>query len=149
MGSLPGPKDEQDVAVLPEERATETTTIDRPEDQPGDPTDNKKDTSSMGVGIGGATDPLKRDTQFRVSSGPCICYQLYACHYRKAAQRSGHLDDPTIQLEPRVHPLGGDRSRWRGLNFGRSGMEKWERAAALTDVFILLCFAILRSSLAY
>lgn len=71
--------------------------------------------------------------------------KVYACRSRKGAQRSGHIDDSTIQLEPRVHPLGGDETRWHGTNFGRRAMEQWERAAALTDVFTppLLCYSFM------
>lgn len=75
VGSLPGSKDEQGVAILPEERATKTTESVRPdhrEEQPGHPADITKDTGSMGVGLGGATDSLKNDTQSRVSPGPRI-----------------------------------------------------------------------------
>lgn len=137
VGSLPGPKDEQGVAVLPEERTTETTETLRPEhrqERPGDSTNITKDTGATGVGVSGATDLLKKDTQSRVSSDPRVRGQVYACRSRKGVQRSGHLGDPTIQLEPRVYPLGGDSSRWHGVDFGRRGMEEWERAAALTNV---------------
>jgi hypothetical protein len=68
VGSLPGPKDEQGAAVLPEERVTDTARTVRPEDreeQPGDTTDSMKGPGSVGVGIGGATDSLKMDTQRR------------------------------------------------------------------------------------
>jgi hypothetical protein len=62
VGSLPGSKDEQDVAVLPEERATKTTEMVRPEhhDEPVDLSgQTKKPTGTSGVGVSGATDPLK------------------------------------------------------------------------------------------
>lgn len=75
VGSLPGSKDEQGVAVLPEERAIDTAGTDRPEnrqEQPRDPTDTTKDPGVMGVGVGGATDLLKKDTQSRVSLDPSI-----------------------------------------------------------------------------
>ena len=62
------------------------------------------------------------------------------CLFRKGAQRSRHLDEPAIQLEPRVHPLGGDFSRWHGVNFGRRAVEDWERTAALTNVSTPLSF---------
>jgi len=68
IGSLPGSKDEQGVAVLPEERATKTTETARPEnrDQPGDlPDQTKKLAGASGVGVSGATDSLKKDTQSR------------------------------------------------------------------------------------
>jgi hypothetical protein len=148
VGSLPGSKDEQGVAVLPEERAAETAGSVRPEqreEKSGDPTENTKDTGSMGVGVGGATYPLKKDTQLRVSPDPRLPRQVYACRSREGAQQPGSPGNSTIQLEPRVHPLGGDASRWHGVNLGRKAMEEWERAAALTNVLTLLLFAVTRS----
>ena len=92
VGSLPGPKDEQDVAVLPEERAIKTTEEARPEqrkesggsehatktsevarpeqrEESGDlPEETNKSTGSNGVGVGGATDSLKKRTQQKVST---------------------------------------------------------------------------------
>lgn len=62
VGSLPGPNDEQGVAALPEERATNTTEMVRPEhdEEPGDlPDETKKSTGATGVGVGGATDSPK------------------------------------------------------------------------------------------
>jgi hypothetical protein len=143
VGSLPGSKDEQEVAVLPEERKTKSSEKPLPEpreEKPSDPTDNTEDSGLSGAGISGATDPLKMDTQSRVSPDPRIPHQMYACRSREGAQRVGHPGDTTIQLEPRVHPLGGDASRYHGVNLGRGAMEKWERAAALTNVDILLLF---------
>ena len=72
VGSLPGSKEEQDVAVLPEERATKTTETDHQErrDEPGAPPDESKRPTD--TGIGGATDPLQRDTQSKV----CTCFGL-------------------------------------------------------------------------
>ena len=84
VGSLPGPKDEQDVAVLPEERATKTTDTVLPEEsvskttetvrpepreEQGD-TDKTKDEGpgTAGVGVSGATDSLEKDTTSRVST---------------------------------------------------------------------------------
>jgi len=67
-GSLPGTKDEQGVAVLPEERETKTTETVRPEhrEEPSDlPGETSKSTGTSGVGVGGATDPLKKDTESR------------------------------------------------------------------------------------
>lgn len=75
VGSLPGLKDEQGVAILPEERTANTSEAVRPEpreEQSVDPAINTKDNGAMGVGVGGATDSLKKDTQSRVSPGPCI-----------------------------------------------------------------------------
>lgn len=71
VGSLPGSKHEQGVAALPEERATkvETNRQERPEEQ-GEPSGKPKGADAMGVGVSGATDPLKRETQSRVSAGP-------------------------------------------------------------------------------
>jgi len=69
VGSLPGPNDEQSVAVLPEERATKTTEMVRPEhrEQPGGhPEEPKKSTGARGVGVGGTKDPLKESVQSRV-----------------------------------------------------------------------------------
>jgi hypothetical protein len=66
VGSLPGSKDEEGVAVLPEERAAETAgpvRLEHREQQSCDPTENTKDTGSMGVGFSDATYPLKNDTQ--------------------------------------------------------------------------------------
>ena len=74
-GSLPGPKEEQGVAVLPEERATETTENVRQEHHDKSsalPDEPKKPAGSRGVGVGGATDPLKRETQSKV----CACFCL-------------------------------------------------------------------------
>ena len=92
VGSLPGPKDEQDVAVLPEERAinttqearpeqreesgksehtTNTTEVARPEqrEESGNlPEETIKSTGASGVGVGGATDSLKERTQQKVST---------------------------------------------------------------------------------
>ena len=130
VGSLPGSKDEQGVALLPEERATETTGSVRPEHregQLGGPTSNTKHTD---VDVGGATDPLKKDSQPKVSLFPRPLIQAYACRSRKGAQRSGRSDNCAIQLEPRVHPLGGDASRWHGVNLGLRATEEWEHAAA-------------------
>lgn len=70
VGSLPGSKDEQEVAVLPEERVTKISEMDRPEhpEGQGDSTDKTKtDTGTLSVGVGAATDPLKKETQSRVS----------------------------------------------------------------------------------
>ena len=84
-GSLPGPKDEQDVAVLPEERATKTTDTVLPEEsvskttetvrpepreEQGDTTGKTKDEGpgTTGVGVSGATDSLEKDTTSRVST---------------------------------------------------------------------------------
>jgi hypothetical protein len=55
-GSLPGPKDEQGVAVLPEELAVKATETDRPEsrEEPREVPDKTKST-----GAGGATDSSK------------------------------------------------------------------------------------------
>ena len=53
------------------------------------------------------------------------------------AQRFHQLGDPTIQLEPRVHPLGGDASRWHGMNLGRGAIEELERAAASKNVLFM------------
>ena len=75
VGSLPGSKDEQDVAVLPEERAIETTEPTRQEhrDEPGVlPDEPNKSTGVGGVGVSGATDPLKRDTQSKVCNRFCL-----------------------------------------------------------------------------
>jgi len=119
VGSLPGSKDEQGVAVLPEERNT----------------DKPKDTGATRVGVTGGADPLKKETQSRVSTDP-------RCRSRKSAQRSNHLGDPTIQLEARVHPLGGEESRWHGVNLGRGAMEEWERAADSTNVSVPSRFAL-------
>ena len=85
IGSLPGPKDEQGVAVLPEERVTKatdtvlpeesvskTTETVRPEprEEQGDTTDKTKDEGpgTTGVGVSGATDSLEKDTTSRVST---------------------------------------------------------------------------------
>ena len=97
VGSLPGPKDEQGVAVLPEERITKATEAPRqeprdekcslpdipkeratevtevPRQEPHDEKCNlpdipKESAGLSGVGVSGATDPLKRDTQSRVCS---------------------------------------------------------------------------------
>lgn len=137
VGSLPGSKDEQGVAVLPEERVTDTTRSVLPEhreEQPGEPTYSTKDTGTIGAGVSGTTDPLKNDAQSRVSPDFPLRVQVHACRSRKGTQRSGRSGEPTIQLEPRVHPLGGDASRWHGLNLGRGATEEWERAAALSNV---------------
>lgn len=56
------------------------------------------------------------------------------CRSQKDAQRSRRYTEPSIQLKPRVHPLGGDSSRWHGMNLGRDAMEEWERAATSTNV---------------
>lgn len=69
VGSLPGPSEEQGVAVLPEERATKTTEMVRPEhrEELDDlPDETKRSTGARGVGVGGATDPLKESTKSRV-----------------------------------------------------------------------------------
>ena len=69
VGPLPGPSDEQGVAVLPEERETKTTEVVRPErrEEPGNlPDETKESTDARGVGVGGTTDPLKESTQSRV-----------------------------------------------------------------------------------
>ena len=69
MGSLPGPSEEQGVAVLPEEQATKNTEMVRPEhrEELGDiPDETKRSTGSRGVGVGDATDPLKESTKSRV-----------------------------------------------------------------------------------
>ena len=145
VGSLPGSKDEQGVAVLPQERTSKTTETTCPEyrgEQSGDPAVNNKDTGTGGVGIGGATDPLKKNTQLRVSPDPRVQLPVYACRFREGAQRSGHPGEPSIQLEPRVHPLGGDASLRHGNNLDRKAMEEWERAADLTHVPTTLCFAL-------
>ena len=71
-GSLPGPKDEQGVAVLPKERATEVTEVLRQEshDEKCNLPDIQKESAGVsGVGVSGATDPLKRDTRSRVPYG--------------------------------------------------------------------------------
>jgi hypothetical protein len=68
-GSLPGPSDEQGVAVLPEQRATKVTEMVRPEhrEEPGDiPDETRESTGAGGVGVSGATDPLKESTKSRV-----------------------------------------------------------------------------------
>lgn len=69
VGSLPGPSNEQDVAVLPEERATKITEMVCQEhrEEPDDlPDETKESTGARGVGVGGATDSLKESTQSRV-----------------------------------------------------------------------------------
>jgi hypothetical protein len=85
VGSLPGPKDEQDVAVLPEERVTKATDTALPEEpvgkttgtvrpepreEQGDITDRTKaeGPGTTGVGVSGATDSLEKDTTLRVSA---------------------------------------------------------------------------------
>lgn len=61
VGSLPGPKDEQDVAVLPEELAVKTSETDRPErrEEPREEPDEPKSTDAKDTGVGGGTDPSK------------------------------------------------------------------------------------------
>ena len=69
VGSLPGSKDEQGVAVLPEERATkvtETVPQEHHDELGAPPKIPEKSPGISGVGIGGATDPLKRETQSNV-----------------------------------------------------------------------------------
>jgi len=69
VGSLPGAKDEQGVAVLPEERAPKPTEMVRPEhhEEPGDiPDETGKSTGISGAGVGGATNLVEQDTQSRV-----------------------------------------------------------------------------------
>ena len=39
-----------------------------------------------------------------------------------------------------MYPLGGDASRWHGVNFGRRATDEWERAAALHNVPTPLSF---------
>ena len=69
VGSLPGSQDEEGVAVLPEEGAIKTNNLVPQEDQdelgdlPGEP---EKSAGDSGVGVSGATGPLKRDTESRV-----------------------------------------------------------------------------------
>jgi len=78
VGSLPGAKDEQGVAVLPQERATKTTEMVRPEhhEEPGDiPGEMKKSTGTSDVGVGGATDPVEQNTQSRVRNN-FVCDHL-------------------------------------------------------------------------
>jgi hypothetical protein len=68
IGSLPGTKDEQGVAALPQERATKTTEMVRPErrEEPSDPRgETSKSAGTGGVVAGDATDPSKKDTQSR------------------------------------------------------------------------------------
>ena len=136
IGTLPGSKDEQGVAVLPEERATKTETdrSERPEEQ-SEPSSKPKGAGDTGVGVSGATDLLKKETRSRVSTGPHLRGWVTARRSQKGEQRSHHLGEPTIQLEPRVHPFGDDTSRWHGTNFGRRAVEEWERAAASANVF--------------
>jgi hypothetical protein len=71
VGSLPGSKDEQDVAVLPDERLTKTSEMVHPE-QPQEPSDSidksQVDTSAMGGEARCATDPFKKASQLRVSA---------------------------------------------------------------------------------
>jgi len=146
VGSLPGRNDEQGVAVLPEERTTKTTEPVRPEhrEELSDIPEETKTTGARGVGVDGATEPLK-------TTQPRVCTDFHprdypnACQPRKGAQRSRQLDEPTIQLEPRVHPLGGDVSRWHGVNLGRRALEEWERAAASANVPAPLSFGVYRS----
>ena len=61
VGSLPGTKDEQGVAVLPEELAVKTAETDRPErpEEPREVPDQTKSTDAKDTGVGGATDPSK------------------------------------------------------------------------------------------
>lgn len=61
IGTLPGSKEEQGVAVLPEERTTKTETdrSERPDEQ-SEPSGKPK-----GVGVSGATDLLKKETRSR------------------------------------------------------------------------------------
>lgn len=61
IGTLPGSKEEQGVAVLPEERTTKTETerSERSEEQ-SEPSGKPK-----GVGVSGATDLLKKETRSR------------------------------------------------------------------------------------
>jgi hypothetical protein len=69
IGSLPGTKDEQGVAALPQERATKTTEMVRPErrEEPSDPRgETSKSAGTGGVVADDATDPSKKDTQSRV-----------------------------------------------------------------------------------
>jgi len=72
VGSLPGSKDEQSVAVLPEERATEATETAHQEHHdelgapPVPPNKPEKSTGVGDVGVGGATDAPKKDTQSKV-----------------------------------------------------------------------------------
>ena len=76
VGSLPGSKDEQDVAVLPEERvtkATEPVHQERHDELGAPPNVPEKSTGISGVGVGGGADPLKRDTQSRVRPHPRFC----------------------------------------------------------------------------
>lgn len=64
-GSLPGSKDEQGVAVLPDERATTTKTTEEPGDAADKP---KKDPGATDKGVVGTTEPLEEESQSRVSS---------------------------------------------------------------------------------
>lgn len=69
VGSLPGPTDEQGVAVLPEERETKTTEMvhsENREESSDLPDETKNSAGARGVGVGGATDSLKESTQSRV-----------------------------------------------------------------------------------
>jgi hypothetical protein len=98
VGSLPGAKDEQGVAVLPEERAIKTTEMVRPEHH--EETEKGKSTGTSRVDAGGATSPLKKDSQQKV------CNDLRLRDYVKLFDPGGaHSGFITLTIPPFISSL--------------------------------------------
>lgn len=123
-GSLPGSKGEQEVAVLPDERAAKTTETVHPEhpEEPSEPTDKPKDTGV--VGVGGATDSLKEDTQSRLPKEPPTETETVASEQKTASPEPGQRASVFHESD---EPAGIQRSE------GSEGSTEGHRKASLMD----------------